>query len=65
VQRVRASGATVVMISHRPSLLADADMIGVVVDGQMQHFGPRDEVLAKIQPKPAGRALAEVPRGVA
>lgn len=65
VQRVRASGATVVMISHRPSLLADADMIGVVVDGQIQHFGPRDEVLAKIQPKPAGRALAEVPRGVA
>jgi PrtD family type I secretion system ABC transporter len=65
VQRVRASGATVVMVSHRPSLLADADMIGVVVDGQIQHFGPRDEVLAKIQPKPASRALTEVPRGVA
>ncbi len=66
VQRVRKKGATVVMISHRPSLLADADLLGVMVDGQMQHFGPRDEVLAKIQPRPAApRTLTEVPRGIA
>lgn len=66
VQRLRETGATVIMVSHRPSLLAGADMLGVLVDGQLQHFGPRDEVLAKIQPKPTGpRPLAEVPRGVA
>lgn len=65
IQRVRAGGATVVMVGHRPSLLADADMIGVVIDGQLQQFGPRDEVLAKLQPKPAARSLSEVPRGVA
>lgn len=53
IRRVREKGATIVMVSHRPSLLADADMIGVLADGQLQYFGPRDEVLAKIQPKAA------------
>ena len=64
LRRVRAGGATIVMIGHRPSLLADADLIGVVVDGQMQHYGPRDEILAKIVPKPRP-LLTEVPHGVA
>jgi PrtD family type I secretion system ABC transporter len=63
MRRARASGATVITISHRPALLADADLIGVVVDGQMQHFGPRDEVFAKILP-PARALPMEAPRGV-
>lgn len=64
VRRARQAGTTVVMICHRASLLADADLIGVVMDGQMQHFGPREEVLAKIQPRPAVAAVTEVPRAV-
>jgi ABC-type protease/lipase transport system fused ATPase/permease subunit len=52
------------VISHRPSLLADANLVAVVVDGQLQHFGARDEVLAKIIPK-ARPALIEVTRGTA
>lgn len=56
VRRARKAGSTIIMICHRPSLLADADYIGVLVDGQMQHFGPRDEVLQRIQPKPPPRA---------
>lgn len=50
VTLARAGGATVVMISHRPSLLAGCDRIAVLIDGQIQHFGPRDEVLAKLHP---------------
>ena len=52
IRRIKSKGTTVIMVGHRPSLLAGADLIGVIVDGQMQHFGPRDEVLAKILPKP-------------
>ena len=65
VQRVKQTGATVLMISHRPSLLANADLLCVLIDGQIQHFGPRDEVLAKLQPKAGARVLSEVSRGVA
>ena len=64
MRRAKAGGATIVMVGHRPSLLADADLIGVVVDGQMQHFGPRDEVLEKIVPK-SRPMLREVPHGAA
>jgi ABC-type protease/lipase transport system fused ATPase/permease subunit len=38
--------------------------VAVVIDGQLQHFGARDEVLAKIVPK-ARPALMEVSRGTA
>ena len=64
LRRARAAGATIIMVGHRPSLLADADLIGVVVDGQMQHFGTRDEIIPKIVPNPRP-LLTEVPHGVA
>jgi ABC-type protease/lipase transport system fused ATPase/permease subunit len=50
VARARAGGATIVMISHRPTMLSGADKVAILVDGQLQKFGPRDEVLAKVQP---------------
>ncbi|HSG23465.1 MAG TPA: ATP-binding cassette domain-containing protein, partial [Azonexus sp.] len=62
VSSARAAGSTIVMISHRPSALAGADMLAVLVDGQLQHFGPRDEVLAKVQPPAPVRPLSEVKR---
>jgi PrtD family type I secretion system ABC transporter len=64
LRSARAGGATVIVISHRPSLLVDANLVAVVIDGQLQHFGARDEVLAKIVPK-ARPALMEVSRGTA
>lgn len=47
---LKQRGATVVLISHRPAILSSADMVAVIVDGQLQQFGPRQEVMAKIQP---------------
>jgi PrtD family type I secretion system ABC transporter len=49
IMRAKAEGATVLVVTHRPSLLAGADQLAVIVDGQLQHFGPRDEVLRKVQ----------------
>jgi len=48
--RLKERGATVIVITHRPSVLALADTIGVVVDGQLQQIGPRGDVLKRIQP---------------
>lgn len=62
LRRARTRGCTIVMIGHRPSILVDADFIAVLVDGQLQHFGPRDDVLAKVIPKQRV-PLREVPHG--
>lgn len=47
--QLREGGSTIVMISHRPSALAGADTLAVLVDGRLQQFGARDEVLARMQ----------------
>ncbi|MCK0505570.1 type I secretion system permease/ATPase [Aromatoleum anaerobium] len=62
VGRARDDGATIVMISHRPSVLARADMLAVLADGQVQQFGPREEVLARLQPAVPARPVAGVRR---
>lgn len=51
--RLKARGATVIVISHRPAVLALADLLAVLVDGQLQQFGPKQEVLKRIQPPPS------------
>lgn len=45
----RSYGATVVMISHRPSLLAACDYVAVLTEGRLAQFGPREEVLGKLK----------------
>ena len=48
--RARERGATLVVVSHRPSLLVHADLIALLVDGELKDFGPRAEVLQRLQP---------------
>jgi len=43
---------TVVLITHRPSILGITDKIAFMREGQLQLFGSRDEVLAALAPKP-------------
>ncbi len=42
---VRARGGIAIIIAHRPSALAAVDKVMVLANGQMQAFGPKDEVL--------------------
>jgi ATP-binding cassette subfamily C protein len=44
VEAAKADGAAVVIIAHRPSALAAVDLLLVLKDGAVEHFGPRDEV---------------------
>lgn len=44
---VRARGGIVVVIAHRPSALAGIDLVLIMADGQVQAFGPKEEVLRK------------------
>lgn len=49
IQMMKSRGTTFVVMTHRTSVLAVADKMLVLRDGQMQAFGPRDEVLAALQ----------------
>ncbi len=52
-------GITTVLITHNLGLLRRVDQIGVMTEGQLVNFGPRDEVLSKFakpKPQPARRS---------
>jgi ABC-type protease/lipase transport system fused ATPase/permease subunit len=48
VAGLKAAGKTVVMVSHKRGLLAQADKLLVMADGGVQAFGGRDQVLGAL-----------------
>ena len=44
----RKRGAIVVIVAHRPSVMAAVDMVAMLKAGALTAFGPRDEVLKKV-----------------
>lgn len=59
IKSVRQRGGIVVVVAHRPSVLAGLDQVLAMNNGQAQAFGPKDEVLkAVLQPGSAGGAPA-------
>ncbi|MDP4942333.1 MAG: type I secretion system permease/ATPase [OM182 bacterium] len=59
IRRIKAGGATVIVITHRTMVLQCVDKILVMRDGAAHSFGPRDQVLAALanpqEKKPALR----------
>jgi len=52
IDALKANGATVVIISHKPGVFRSADKMLVLRDGRVELFGPRDQVMARLV-KPA------------
>jgi PrtD family type I secretion system ABC transporter len=48
MQTLKQQGVTLVVISHRPSLLQGVDKMMVLREGVVEVFGPRAEIMAKI-----------------
>lgn len=48
---LRQQGATIIVITHQLSVLKNADLIAVLLDGQLHRFGPRAEIMAQ-EPSP-------------
>lgn len=42
---IRARGGIAIVVAHRPSALAAVDLVGVVQNGRLKAFGPKEEVL--------------------
>ena len=51
ILNLKKQGATVVLITHRPSILGVTDALLFLKEGTVAAFGPRDQVLATLQPK--------------
>jgi PrtD family type I secretion system ABC transporter len=58
IRGVRARGGIAIIIAHRPSALAGVDLLMVMSQGKTQLFGPKEEVLAKMMPRPTAPAGA-------
>jgi PrtD family type I secretion system ABC transporter len=58
IMELKARGAIVVLITHRPATLSACDRILVLADGVQQGFGPRDEILRKLVMRTAASQAA-------
>lgn len=52
-------GATLVVVTHRPQILELADKLLILRDGQMQAFGPREQVVQALKQAAAKARAAE------
>ncbi len=65
LQQQKAAGTTLIVITHRPAIIASLDRVLVLRDGAVELFAPRDEFMAKLTrlkgaAQGAGRALQRV-----
>ncbi len=58
IDALRKHGSTVVLVTHRPNVLAVVDKLMVLQDGTQKMFGPRDQVLKALLPSPPPAAPA-------
>jgi PrtD family type I secretion system ABC transporter len=63
IAKLKEEGVTLIVISHRPGLLAGVDKLLFLKDGRVELFGPRQEVLNRLSkigvlPAPTGRPQA-------
>ncbi|WP_137819717.1 type I secretion system permease/ATPase [Pseudomonas sp. 2FG] len=49
LEDLKRRGTTTILISHRPSVLGTVDKVLMLRDGNMQIFGPREEVFAALR----------------
>lgn len=45
IVKVRERGGIVVIVAHRPSVLQAVDMVGVVQNGKLASFGPKEDII--------------------
>jgi PrtD family type I secretion system ABC transporter len=48
IRKLKANKTTVILVSHRPSTVSVVDKILLMIDGVVEAFGPRAEILARL-----------------
>ncbi|MFC4172942.1 type I secretion system permease/ATPase [Microvirga sp. GCM10011540] len=52
LRAAKARGATILIVAHRPSVLGFVDKLLLLKEGRVEAFGPRQAVMAHLQPRP-------------
>lgn len=45
IEGITADGRIAIVIAHRPNALAAVDMVGIIQNGRLAQFGPKEEIL--------------------
>ena len=45
IRSVRERGGIVIVVAHRPSVLAEVDLVAVIQNGKLTSFGPKEQVI--------------------
>jgi ATP-binding cassette subfamily C protein/ATP-binding cassette subfamily C protein EexD len=61
LEQLKARGTTVILVSHRPTLVQGVDKVLLMRDGAAEAFGPRAEVLKRLVQAQPGRPTEVVP----
>ena len=67
LKQAKASGTTVIIIAHRPSVLSFVDKIMILQEGRIARFGERDQIMPmitgqKAQGKVTGPNVKQIPK---
>jgi PrtD family type I secretion system ABC transporter len=57
MEGMKAKGATVIVISHKPGIFRSADKLLVLREGRIDLFGPKDQVMARLMKPTEVRAI--------
>jgi len=55
ITELRSRGTTIVMVSHKPNVLAQADKLMMIRNGRVELFGPREDVMRTMASQKAAR----------
>jgi ABC-type protease/lipase transport system fused ATPase/permease subunit len=61
LERLKEQGTTVIVVSHRPTLVQGVDKVLLLKDGAVEMFGPRAEVLKRLMTPPRPAAVPPAP----
>jgi ABC-type protease/lipase transport system fused ATPase/permease subunit len=63
ISTLKNAGCTVILVTHRPSLLGAVDMVAIIREGVLERIGERDAILRELNvqamptPRPAQAGL--------
>ena len=64
VQTLKANGSTVILVSHRQTVLPLADLLMVLAGGRLKEFGPVAEVVKKLKAGGPSKTAQSEPRAL-
>jgi ATP-binding cassette subfamily C protein len=56
MRSVRRRGGIVVVVTHRPTAISGVDLVAVLIDGRLQAFGSKDDVMKRMTSQRAPRS---------